>query len=350
MGEKNNSRADLAIWAFAFGYFAAYLPYSALTKALSGGSMTGARIPGLTLLPTTTMASLVAMFITISLLRWWKFATHRQILGVSVPTPTKWTLFSGVCTAAIIGTTTMAYTFAGASIVLMMLFMRGGVLVIAPIVDAISRRHVRWFSWTALGLSFVAVLIPNIEGGALVPTLAAGLDLALYLFGYFVRLRAMSHLAKSNDPNAMRRYFVEEQMVATPVIVGFLAVVALIGGVPQFDQIRHGFTEMFSRGTLTVEIVIGVLSQGTGIFGALVLLDSRENSFCVPVNRASSVLAGILASVLLPFFGVASDVHGLELFGAALLIGAILVLSIPPMIEKRRRAAEAAAALAAPHP
>jgi len=287
------------------------------------------------------------MFATISLLRWWKFASHRQLFGVSVPVPGKWTLAAGVCTAAIIGTTTMAYTFAGTSIVLMMLFMRGGVLVLAPIVDAISRRHVRWFSWTALALSLVAVLVPTVEGGAMVLTFAAAFDVALYLFGYFVRLRAMSHLAKSKDPNAMRRYFVEEQMVATPVIVLFLAIAALVGGAPELEQIRLGFTEMFSRGTLLVEMVIGLLSQGTGIFGALVLLDARENSFCVPVNRASSVLAGIVASALLPLFGVGSDVKGLELFGALLVIGAIVVLSVPPMIEKRRRASEAAAALAA---
>lgn len=350
MREENTARMEWAIWAYAFGYFACYVPYSALTKALSSGFFTGARIKGLTLLPTTTIASLIGMFVVISLLRWWKFAGRRELLGVSIPVPGKWTLAAGLCTAAIIGTTTMAYTFAGTSIVLMMLFMRGGVLVIAPLVDALSRRHVRWFSWSALALSLVAVLIPTVEGGAMTLTLAAAFDVALYLFGYFVRLRAMSHLAKSKDPNAMRRYFVEEQMVATPAIVTFLAIAALVGGAPQLEQIRQGFTEMFSRGTLGVELAIGTFSQGTGIFGALVLLDSRENSFCVPVNRASSVLAGILATGLLPLLGVASDVKGLELVGAALVIGAILVLSVPPMLEKRRRAAQAAAALATPHP
>ena len=48
--------------------------------------------------------------------------------------------------------------------------------------------------------------------------------------------------------------------------------------------------------------MIGVLSQGTGIFGGLILLDRRENTFCVPVNRASSILAGVLASLSLAFF------------------------------------------------
>lgn len=42
-------------------------------------------------------------------------------------------------------------------------------------------------------------------------------------------------------------------------------------------------------------IAIGVLSQGTGVFGALVLVDGRESAFCAPVNRASSVLAGLVS-------------------------------------------------------
>lgn len=81
-------------------------------------------------------------------------------------------------------------------------------------------------------------------------------------------------------------------------------------------------------------MLIGVLSQGTGIFGALILLDGRENAFCVPVNRASSVLAGVLASAALAFAGLAQQLPTSELLGAALVLGAIVALAIP-----RRKAA-----------
>jgi len=55
-----------------------------------------------------------------------------------------------VCTAGIIGTTTLAYTFEGVSIVFVMLLMRGGVLLIiaailvlsiAPALERRSQRH-----------------------------------------------------------------------------------------------------------------------------------------------------------------------------------------------------------------
>ena len=69
--------------------------------------------------------------------------------------------------------------------------------------------------------------------------------------------------------------------------------------------------------------------KGTGIFGALILLDGRENAFCVPVNRASSVLAGVLASAALAFAGLAQQLPASELLGAAMVLGAIVVLAMP---------------------
>ena len=112
----------------------------------------------------------------------------------------------------------------------MMLMMRGGVLVLAPIVDAVSRRRVQWPSWVALGLSLGAVARGHGAGRGLAAVRWRRCSIsAVYLLAYFFRLRAMSRLAKSEDPDVSIRYFVEEQMVATPAIVFTLAVLALVG-------------------------------------------------------------------------------------------------------------------------
>src|SRR5687768_14193235 len=140
-GETRAAR-DLTIWFYAFGYFACYAPYSALTKALSKGllpSMGGAKVGNFEILVPTGLASLVAMLVFLSVMRWWKHATHYHVLGRSVPGPTRWTFLSGLCTTTIIPTTTLAYTFDGVSIVFVMLLMRGGVLILAPIVDLVSK-------------------------------------------------------------------------------------------------------------------------------------------------------------------------------------------------------------------
>lgn len=339
MSAQDPNPRDYRIWLYAFGYFACYAPYSALTKVISQGSLPGMdkKITGFELLPLSTMASLMAMFVFLSAMRWWRYAGHRTLFGLRLPCPNRWTFFSGLTTAAIIGTTTLAYTFGGVSIVFMMLLMRGGVLIIAPIVDFASKRKVKWFSWVALGLSLSALTTAFIETTNYSLTLVAAADVAIYLASYFIRLRFMSHLAKSNEREATIRYFVEEQMVATPAIVTGLIIFSLVGRGQIADELRRGFTDIWTSGAVVGSLLVGLLSQGTGVFGGLILLDRRENTFCVPVNRASSVIAGVLASLALWFLGKGKPMAWSEWIGVALMIGAIVVLALPSVLGKRPR-------------
>lgn len=336
-GAIKTSRWDLGIWGLAFGYFAAYAPYSALTKAVTNGLLPyhRARVDGITLVPMTVVASFLAMLVFLTAKGWWKHAGRRRVFGREIPFPSIWTTLSGLCSATIILTTTLAYTFEGVSIVFIMLLMRGGVLVIAPLVDLVARRRVRWFSWLGLLLSLLAVVVADRGGDARI-TAACAVNVAAYLAGYFVKLQVMSRRAKSADENANVRYFVEEQLVSTPALLIVLGAAALIDRGPTMHLVRAGFTTFTKQGLLPEAFTIGVLSQGTGIFGGLILLDKRENTFCVPVNRSSSILAGVVAS-----FGLAILFHHklpgtFELIGAAMVIGAISFLTIPPMIEKAR--------------
>jgi hypothetical protein len=204
-------------------------------------------------------------------------------------------------------------------------------LAMAPIVDAVSGRKVQWVSWLATGLTLSSLLVTLIgrdESFAL--PLVGILDVTAYLVAYFVRLRFMSKLAKSTSVEVTRRYFVEEQLVSTPAAFLALVVLALIAGDrAALLEIRHGFTEVPFGPLAFWPPIIGVLSQGTGIFGALVLLDSRENSFSVPVNRASSLLAGVVATLSLWGLGLGKALDWREAVGAGLVISAIVILSIP---------------------
>jgi hypothetical protein len=330
-----------AIWWYALGYFLSYWPYSALTSALSHGLLPGyPKLTGTSILPLSASASLVGMFIFISAIGWWRFAGRRRIFGREMPCPNRWTFFSGVCSAGVILTTTLAYTFGGVSILFMMVLMRGGVLCIAPIVDLAAQRKVRATAWAALAISLVAVGT-NLYGNTDYRLSAtAAVDLAFYLAAYFVRMRFMSRLAKSSDENASRRYFVEEQMVATPAAVLLLTIGALVGphvGWEAGHQLAYGFSGVLTSKAGWLVVMIGIFSQGTGIFGALILLDPRENSFCMPLNRASSMIAGVLASASLALAYGAHHPTRAELVGAGLLVSAILILGIPGVLKARAK-------------
>ena len=150
----------------------------------------------------------------------------------------------------------------------------------------------------------------------------------------------MSRLAKSGDPDVTKRYFVEEQMTATPLVVSFLALLAFVGDSAMAAEVRHGFVGLWTHPRLPEVLLVGLLSQGTGVFGGLILLDGRENSFCVPVNRASSILAGVFASLSLALLLGRRPPGSTELLGAGLVVAAILVLSLPSILAKRKAKAE----------
>lgn len=326
-------RPSAAIWLFALGYFACYTPYSALAKALSEGRLPGGAAPvsGFELLPLSVAASILGMVLTITALGWWSAASRLDLDRLRLPVPRPLTALSGLCTAAIVATTTLSYTFEGASIVFMMLLMRGGVLVIAPLIDLLTGRPVRLRSGLALLLSLAGLLVGFAERGRLTLGLVAALDVAVYLLAYFLRLRLMSSQAKSQDPLASRRFFVEEQIVATPAVLLFLGLVAAFGEGRLARELHAGFTTILDRPPEVVlaVVLVGLFSQGTGVFGGLILLDPRENSFCVPVNRSSSILAGLLASLLLAaILGLPMPGAG-ELIGAVFVLLAILALSLP---------------------
>jgi len=320
------------IWLAALGYFLAYAPYSAFTKALSSGAAPGVSAPisGLSLLPVSTLASFLGMAAFIWGTGWWRAATIRRLGGLDLPTPTRYTMLSGICTAVILLTTTLAYTFEGVSIVFVMLLMRGGVLIMAPLIDRLSGRRVRWFSWVALLLSMFALLVLFAERAAYEITLACAVDVGFYLLAYFIRLQFMSRLAKSSAVADNRRFFVEEQLVATPAALMMLGLLAFLGPAEVSEPFALGFSGLDAGAGLAWGILIGLMSQGTGIFGGLILLDGRENTFCVPVNRASSILAGVAAAWLLVAWLGQRPPGASELLSAGLVVAAILVLTLGP--------------------
>lgn len=167
MGNSETFRKKLAalgIAALCFGYGATYIPFSMMTKMITRGlfsGMDGIGFSGFEIQPMVGISTAITMYIFLTVSGWWKYATHSKILGISFPRPQWFTFISGICTAGIIVTTILAYTFHGISIVFAMLLMRGGVLILAPIVDSIAKRRKRkiyWPSWLAASLSFGALV------------------------------------------------------------------------------------------------------------------------------------------------------------------------------------------------
>jgi protein-tyrosine-phosphatase/uncharacterized membrane-anchored protein YitT (DUF2179 family) len=318
----------LGIWGLGLGYYLFYTPYSGLTKALSDGLLPGVgRVPGIVLLPASVLATVFGIFGFITLMKWWKYAGRRTFFGVSVPFPRRLTFLSGVCMATIIGTTTLAFSFGGISIVLVLVLLRGGVLIIAPMVDAISRRRVRWFSWVAMLISLLAVTVVLGDAANYRLSLPAIIDVAAYLTAYFFKLQFMTRLAKTDEPAAARRYFVEEQMVASPLLLVALGALYALGVGGEMSAFRLGFDTLLSGKMAGLSMLVGLCYAGLCVCTTFIFLDRRENTFCVPMHCSSSMLSGLTAAYLLTFFVAAAPPSASQLVSAGLLVVALAFLS-----------------------
>jgi protein-tyrosine-phosphatase len=325
------------IWLLALGYFAFYIPYSALTKALSLGLLPGMTGPvsGFRILPATAVATSVALLAFVAMSGGWGCLHRRVLLGLAVPIVRRRMLISGVATAVIIGSTTLNYTFVGISILFALLLMRGGVLILAPVVDTLLGRKVRASSWIALGLSFAALAIAFAEVGGYRITLIAALNIAAYLLGYCIRIPNMTGIAKSLDPELNARYFHEETVVAALALTGVPALCLLMGDGPILGELRAGFTTFFTDPLVIPALIIGVLYACLYLFGTGIYLDRHENTYCIPLNRCSSLLSGVVASFGLTWLLGWKEPSGYQVAGAGVILAALAILMASTLRDSR---------------
>jgi len=326
---NSQRKHSLEIWGLGLGFYLFYTPYSGLTKALSKGLLPGTLGPvkGTILLPVSVLATVVGMLGFITVMKWWKYAGRREFFGISVPFPRRLTFLSGVCMATIMGTTTLAFTFGGLSIVLVLVLLRGGTLIIAPMVDHIVGRRVRWFSWAAMFTSLLAVSVVLSDGANYTLTIAAIIDVAAYLAAYFFKLQFMSRLAKSTDENETRRYFVEEQLVASPLLLLALIVMAVIGSGDVMMGFRVGLTTFLTTQAAVYAVLLGFFYAALCVCTTLIFLDRRENTFCVPMHCGSSMLSGFTATAVLALLLNQNSPSRAQMISACFIVVALGFLS-----------------------
>jgi hypothetical protein len=127
-------------------YILTYVPYMMITRALATqeNSELGRPLSGLEILPATLIISTGMLIVFVWWSGWWRSAHRVRIGPFEMPWPTKWTLLAGIGTSLLLFTVPLSLTFEGVSIPFIQLVMRGDVLVIAPLVDLLAGRKVRW--------------------------------------------------------------------------------------------------------------------------------------------------------------------------------------------------------------
>ncbi len=325
----NRSGASRRVAWLALGYFVSYLLYSLVIKALSLGTTSNhAATAGWGLLPGVVLGATAVVGVAAVAMLAYCCTNVPEWRARRRPIPKAAVTISGLGTAAIVATTTLAYSFHGVSIILALVLMRGGVLIMSPALDALFGRRIHWYSSLALGLASAAVALSILETKAGVIGTAVLVNLLIYLAGYAVRLSVMNRVSKTHIPAETVAYFVAEQLVCYPLLLVGLAAIALTGHGDFGAAVRDGFLALLARDDLR-PLAAGMLYGSLFVFGTLIYLDPRENTFCIPLNRSTSLLGGICASLLLAAHVPAAAPQVPELVGAGLVAGALVILLLP---------------------
>jgi protein-tyrosine-phosphatase len=319
--------AGFGMLGLGIGYFLWYTPYSGLAKAMSSGllSTTNGPVGGLVLLPAAALGTLVAMPLTLTILRWWHYARRARLGRLSMPVPGRATAMAAFWMSLIIATTTLNFTFPGVSILLVLVLMRIGTLLISPSIDLLRYRKIHWYSAVAIGLCLVSAAIAFADVHSYVLTVGAVVSLLVYVVAYAGRFIIMSRYAKRGNVRTDRRYFVEEHMTTPVWQVALLGAAALAGVGP----LREGFTTFLTTSAALPAFLIGVFYEGLFVFTSLIFLDRREYSFCMPVHVCASLLAGVVASFGLGVLFGAPPPSTAQFVAAVIVILAALMLSYP---------------------
>jgi membrane-associated phospholipid phosphatase len=316
---KSNEGSTRRLLELCGCYFLFYVIYSIATKYLTGPAEHG--LPGadqLEYLVFSTLGGSLICLLVILFFRWGKMESARYIQWGKFRFPSEFLYIvpSGICTAIIIPTTTLLYTLLR-SVMVAMLIMRGSVIVISRLVDAIQikagifRKKVYKQEDLAVVFAIMAVCVQlffvrNEGGNDLFQNPAAMLVLGSYLLGYFIRIYIMNYYKNTRGAGVKqdnKAFFAVEQVSASMTILLVLLVIMLL------PALKGGLLHHLQQCYLDPgrhwpgEILAGTAYGIVAFFSVFIFMfKGRTATFAGLSNRLTSLVAGTTATLLFAVF------------------------------------------------
>jgi hypothetical protein len=300
-------------------YFIFYVIFTLATKYLTGPAGSGLpAVDQLEYLVFSTIGGSLLCLLVILFFRWGKMeSAHYVHWGkFSFPGEFLYIIPSGICTAIVIPTTTLMYTLLR-SVMVAMLIMRGSVIVISRLVDAIQikagifRKKVYKEEDMAVVFAIMAVcvqlfFVKNTGGSDLFHNTAAMLVLGGYLLGYFFRIYIMNYYKNTRGSCARqdnKAFFAVEQVAASITILLTLLVIMSLPAVR--DGLLYGLQQSYLSPTRywPGEILAGTAYGIVAFFSVFIFMfRGRTATFAGLANRLTSLVAGTAATLLFAIF------------------------------------------------
>lgn len=299
------------------GYFTFYVITGVTVKYFLGTGMNG-----IVFNVYSTLGGMSICIAVVLALRWFKLESVRPItIGpLTFPSELLYIVPSGVCTAVVIPTTTLMYSLP-ISVMVAMVIMRGSVIVISRVVDAIQiaqgilTKKVYYQENVAIVFALAAVGVHMVGNGGgkfeFLSDNAARIILGSYLTAYSFRIYIMNYFKNTAGRGVKRdnkAFFGVEQLAATTTLL--LAALVLFNAPQWFSYEPEQITNLRRAILEPVELwpyamLAGTAFGGVAFFSVFIFMfKGRTATFAGLVNRLTSLIAGTTSTLLFAaFFG-----------------------------------------------
>jgi len=314
---KSEEGSSRQLIQFCIGYFVLYVITGISVKYFLGSPAQG--FPGMIeinyLVYNTIGGNLLALVVVL-LFRWYRMESNSYsvFLGKKIPSELLYIIPSGICTAVVIPTTTLMYTLP-ISVMVAMVIMRGSIIVISRIIDAIQikqgilHKKVFWEENVAVIFAVFAVAanLVNLKPGSFdfLGSTAAMSILTAYLIAYSIRIYIMNYYKNTRGKGVKqdnKAFFAIEQIAAT--ITMLTAGLILFYATDLFGWTAKQLLQ-FRQAFITPDSLWGWAMFSGLAFGLLAffsvfifMFKGRTATFAGLVNRLTSLIAGTAATLI----------------------------------------------------
>ena len=285
---------------------------------------------------------------------WYRLQSNGYVrwCGLSFPQEFVYIVPSGVCTAIIIPTTTLMYMLPGISVMVAMVIMRGAVIVISRLVDAVQisqgilHKKVYWQENVAVLFAVGAVCTKLLTGRKgnefdFVTNPAAMTILGSYILAYSARIYLMNYFKNTRGKGVKqdnKGFFAVEQLSAS---VAMAIVAAVIVFAP--SDLATPNMALFNKAIRDPKPLWAWAIFAGGFYGLVAfcsvfifIFKGRTATFAGLVNRLTSLMAGTAATIVSWKFLSGKFPTNEEWYSLGLILVAVGFLTF----SERRRAAE----------
>lgn len=279
-------------------------------------------LSGMEFLVYSTLGGNGVCIAVVLFLKWFKLKStnYVNLIGFQVPLELLYIIPSGVMTAIVIPTTTLMYTLP-ISVMVAMVIMRGSIIVISRLIDAIQIKQgilkKKVYLEENLGVLFAIFAVSsymffasNVKGGFdFLGNVAAMTILLSYIGAYTIRIYIMNYYKNTRpkgSKNDNKAFFGVEQIVAT--ITMFIVVLALFKAQTAFNWVNPQIAILHDTLTSPKPIWPGAVLAGVA-FGCVAffsvfifMFKGRTATFAGLVNRLTSLVAGTTATLCSYYF------------------------------------------------